>query len=187
MRAAIVLPLIFCVLACEREERRFSEIGPASSIVSTDHPLSPMNPGVDAPLRPGTSAPPRVDDKGPYDDQAWAVAEGARLYVWYGCAGCHANGGGGMGPALMDEEWRYGSSADEIFRSVVEGRPNGMPSFRGKIPDAQLRQIVAFVRSLSGLLRDDVEPGRNERLDPYPPSNMRDQVSRTRPRPEAAP
>ena len=35
--------------------------------------------------------------------------QGKRLFSWYNCIGCHANGGGGIGPPLMDDEWIYGS------------------------------------------------------------------------------
>ena len=65
------------------------------------------------------------------------MAEGQRLYRWYNCAGCHANGGGGMGPPLMDDKWIYGSEPENIVATILEGRPNGMPSFRGKVPDDQ--------------------------------------------------
>src|SRR5690606_19958893 len=70
---------------------------------------------------------------------------------WYNCAGCHFNGGGGMGPPLMDDEWIYGSSPAHIFATIVEGRPNGMPTYGGKIPEHQVWQIVAYVRTLGGI------------------------------------
>ena len=65
-----------------------------------------------------------------------------------------------MGPPLMDDEWIYGSEPQNIYATIVEGRPNGMPSFRGKIPDQQVWELVAYVRSMSGLLRQDVAPPR---------------------------
>ena len=43
------------------------------------------------------------------------------------CVGCHCHGGGGMGPALMDDQWRYGGRIDQIAATIAEGRPNGMP------------------------------------------------------------
>ena len=66
------------------------------------------------------------------------------------CTGCHAHGGGAIGPPLMDDSWIYGSHPDQIFATIVEGRPNGMPSFRGKLPDYEIWQLAAYVRSLSG-------------------------------------
>jgi len=96
------------------------------------------------------------------------------------CAGCHAaGGGGGIGPALSDEEWIYGWEPEVIFDSIVYGRPNGMPSFSGRIPDQQVWQIVAYVRSLSGLASRQAAPGRGDHLSGGPPPNS---VSRASPR-----
>lgn len=99
-------------------------------------------------LQPGVALPtPAV--KNPYDGNAYAISEGRRLYGWYNCAGCHANGGGAIGPPLMDSEWIYGGQDANIFETIVKGRPNGMPSFGGHIPKHQVWQLVAYVKSLS--------------------------------------
>jgi cytochrome c5 len=95
---------------------------------------------------------------------AYALAEGQRLFQWFNCVGCHAHGGGGIGPPLMDDEWIHGSEPDVIFTVVTEGTRNGMPAFRGKISDAEAWQVVAYVRSLSGLVRADAAPGRSDHL-----------------------
>ncbi|HEX3848602.1 MAG TPA: cytochrome c [Steroidobacteraceae bacterium] len=84
-----------------------------------------------------------------YYDNADAVNAGRRLFQQYNCSGCHSNGGGGMGPSLMDDEWIYGSRLEQIHQTLVEGRPNGMPAWGGKVPDEQLWQLAAYVRSLS--------------------------------------
>ena len=84
-----------------------------------------------------------------YYDNAEAVTTGKRLFSQYNCSGCHSSGGGGMGPGLMDSEWIYGGRLEQIHQTLVEGRPNGMPAWGGKIPDQQLWQISAYVRSLS--------------------------------------
>ena len=62
----------------------------------------------------------------------------------------------------MDDKWIYGSQPDQIFSTIVEGRPNGMPSFRGKLPDYQVWQLAAYVRSLSGQAPKDAAPGRDD-------------------------
>ena len=54
-----------------------------------------------------------------------------------------------MGPSLMDDEWIYGGRLEQIHQTLVEGRPNGMPAWNGKIPDEQLWQLAAYVRSMS--------------------------------------
>ena len=84
-----------------------------------------------------------------YYNNADAVNTGKRLFGQYNCSGCHSNGGGGMGPDLMDDVWIYGGRLEQIHQTLVDGRPNGMPSWGGKIPDQQLWQISAYVRSMS--------------------------------------
>jgi cytochrome c oxidase cbb3-type subunit 3 len=72
-----------------------------------------------------------------------------------------------MGPALMDDRWIYGSQPQNIYSTIVEGRPNGMPSFRQKIPDHQVWQLSAYVRSLSGQLPKDVSPTRSDDMNAH--------------------
>jgi cytochrome c oxidase cbb3-type subunit 3 len=72
-----------------------------------------------------------------------------------------------MGPALTDSAWIYGSEPHNIFATIVQGRPNGMPSFGNHIPEDQVWQIVAYVRSMSGQLRTDVAPGRPDSIAGY--------------------
>jgi cytochrome c oxidase cbb3-type subunit 3 len=138
--------------SCEREERRFREM-PAAAARRNRERLVNLVPG------PYT-ADVRVEN--PYDGNAFAINEGQRLYNWYNCVGCHSHGGGGMGPPLMDDRWIYGSDPENIFATIVEGRPNGMPSYRGKIPEYQVWQLVAYVRSMSGMVPKDAAPGRTE-------------------------
>jgi cytochrome c oxidase cbb3-type subunit 3 len=158
--ALMVTTTVLSVMSCEREKRSFREIPPAAS-------ADPV-PLVD--LRPG---PPQPDQpvKVPYEQNAYAVAEGKRLYEAYNCVGCHAHGGGGMGPALMDDTWIYGSRPDQVFSTIVEGRPNGMPSFRHKVPNPQVWEIVAYVRSMSGQLNQDVAPNRDDNMNVKKPEN----------------
>jgi cytochrome c oxidase cbb3-type subunit 3 len=75
-----------------------------------------------------------------------------------------------MGPALMDDEWIYGSAPEQIYTTIVEGRPNGMPSFAGRIPSYQVWQLVTYVRSLSGLTPSAGRSARVEHMMIYPGS-----------------
>jgi cytochrome c oxidase cbb3-type subunit 3 len=104
---------------------------------------SALDPGVDHSL---SSADPRV---AAYLNNAEAVNTGKRLFSQYNCSGCHSSGGGGMGPDLMDDVWIYGSRLEQIHQTLVDGRPNGMPAWGEKVPDEQLWQLAAYVRSLS--------------------------------------
>jgi cytochrome c oxidase cbb3-type subunit 3 len=90
------------------------------------------------------------------------------LYKAFNCNGCHAAGGGGIGPALMDAEWRYGGSIEQIHATIAQGRPNGMPSFRGKVPDDQIWQVAAYVRTLSGNAPKYVAGGSSQGMAAIP-------------------
>jgi mono/diheme cytochrome c family protein len=85
----------------------------------------------------------------PYEGNARAAEDGAKLFVAYNCADCHgAEGSGAMGPSLQDGRWHFGGSAAAVFQSIYEGRPDGMPSWGGRISDDQIWRLVAYVRSL---------------------------------------
>jgi len=105
---------------------------------------------------------------------AYALAQGKMYYRWFNCVGCHAQGGGGTGPALMDASWVYGKTPGDVFTTIMDGRPNGMPSFRGRIPEEQAWEIVAYVRSLSGLVPSDAETNRADTLSGAPPESLRE-------------
>ena len=99
-------------------------------------------------LQPGI-ATPVTRMKNPYENNAYAMAEGRRLYQWYNCSGCHFAGGGGIGPPLMDDDWIYGGEPQQILDTIIEGRANGMPAYGGRIAHEDALKIVAYVRSLS--------------------------------------
>jgi cytochrome c oxidase cbb3-type subunit 3 len=151
---ACCVVVTFALAACERESRKFSD--PSLS-------ATPLNTLSQSEIQPG--GPARARNTGsPYDYNAYAIAQGKQLYEWFNCTGCHAQGGGAIGPPLMDDKWIYGSAPENIFATIVEGRPNGMPSFRGKIPTQQVWQLVAYVRSMSGQLSKDASPSRSDHL-----------------------
>jgi cytochrome c oxidase cbb3-type subunit 3 len=95
-----------------------------------------------------------------FEGNAWHISQGQRLFGWMNCGGCHSHGGGGMGPPLMDGEWRYGGTMDQIASTILNGRPNGMPSFRARITEDQAWQLAAYVRALSAQQRRDALPAR---------------------------
>lgn len=128
--------------ACDRDEQRLER----------DVLPSGVNPDVvrTSELQPGEPVPGRRLTN-PFDDNPRAVQNGRTFYTWFNCAGCHgALGGGGIGPPLRDDDWIYGGRPDQIYMSILQGRPQGMPSFGGRIPDEVAWQIVAYVLSLGG-------------------------------------
>ena len=167
MRASpFVRPLLAGALAalpalagCEREHRDFTTAAPASSgesIVRTSA------------LHAGPPTPSYTAEV--YQTNRWAVAEGKRLYAWFSCAGCHSpGGGGGIGPPLTDDHWIYGSEPENIYDTIVKGRPHGMPSFDGRIASADIWKLVAYVRTLGGLTPMDTWSPRGDEMEEATP------------------
>jgi cytochrome c oxidase cbb3-type subunit III len=160
--AALLLASL-SLAGCEREQRAFG--GPPQS------PAAPPE-ETQSPLKPGQGVTLAAGKLSPFNGNAWAISEGKRLFTHFNCSGCHANGGGGIGPALMDDEWIYGFDGATVFATIVEGRPNGMPSYRGKITEDQLWQIVAYVESMSGHSPLDSLPGRSDHMNARRPENL---------------
>jgi cytochrome c oxidase cbb3-type subunit 3 len=162
-RPLLVLIAVVAAAGCEREERRFRDSSP-DIIADTSVRQTTLQPGV--PTR--DVAARQVVLEG-YDENAWAISEGKRLYELFNCVGCHSHGGGSMGPPLLDDEWIYGHEPENIVATIMEGRPNGMPSFRGRVSPVQAGQMAAYVRSLSGLVPIDARPSRDDHMS-YMPS-----------------
>src|SRR5829696_5279884 len=162
-RVVIMFIAAVFFISCEREERGFRVQTPDANRINSKQ-LTTLQAGERSPL-------PEFENE--YENNAFALSEGKRLFTQMNCSGCHANGGGAIGPALMDDKWIYGSEPDQIFATIVEGRPNGMPSFHGKLPDYQVWQIAAYVRSLSGNVPKDAAPGRNDDMQIGEPENSK--------------
>jgi len=161
--------LIVIAGGCERERREYREVAPGYAPLDAIRTTE-----LEAGSRTASTA------VAAYQENRWAVSQGQMLFTQFNCAGCHSpGGGGGMGPPLSDDEWIYGSQPENIFATIVEGRPNGMPSFRGKIASPQVWQLTAFVRSLSGLTPKDTWPARADQMQQTTPD--RDPTSQQRP------
>ena len=82
-------------------------------------------------------------------DVSKGVKQGAAIYQAK-CLNCHGeNGKGGICPNLADSEWKYGSADDDIYKSIAEGRPGGMPNWNESLSEEKIKDIVAYIRSLS--------------------------------------
>src|SRR5947208_10357398 len=101
---AVILCSVVYLCACDREKREYRtaplpENGPPAETVST--------------LQPAGASPPASNPRGKqYENNGYHINQGERLYRWFNCNGCHANGGGDIGPPLMDDQWRYGGNID---------------------------------------------------------------------------
>ena len=98
--------------------------------------------------------------KAPSASTPQAVEAGKVLFAKY-CRFCHGNSGAGestMAPKSMkpsnltDAEWVRGGSEGEIFWVIQNGAPPkyDMKGLKGKVSDADIWNIVHFVRSLGG-------------------------------------
>ena len=88
------------------------------------------------------------DSNNPLQGSTEAAAAGKALFGKMNCAGCHGyNLTGGMGPDLTDNSWLYGGKPGEIFHTISEGTPRGMPSWKGQLTPEQIWQLVTFIQS----------------------------------------
>lgn len=154
-KRVLLFGLFLGLTFCHREERPLTT-NAAGAARTLPVRAGDLQPG------PKMQAPAAINN--PYEGNAYAVSQGQRLFEQYNCAGCHFHGGGGIGPPLMDSEWSYGSSPLNIYMSISEGRPNGMPSFGGHIPNEQIWQLVTYVRSLGGLEGRVVPQSRSDEM-----------------------
>jgi cytochrome c oxidase cbb3-type subunit III len=103
-------------------------------------PVSGLTPG-GVEVRPKINHP-AMDEK--------AAQRGMENFVSFNCVGCHmGNGGGGMGPALSNRAFIYGSHPENIFLSIYQGRPNGMPAWGTVLPEDTIWDLVAYIKNLS--------------------------------------
>jgi cytochrome c oxidase cbb3-type subunit III len=90
------------------------------------------------------------------DPQARAMGE--RLFLNY-CSQCHgsdARGGRGF-PNLTDKDWLYGGDPEVIRESITNGRLGVMPPVGASLDAEKVKNVVAYVRSLSGLPNDSLK------------------------------
>ncbi|TDO26432.1 cbb3-type cytochrome c oxidase N-terminal domain-containing protein [Sediminibacterium goheungense] len=86
-----------------------------------------------------------------YLSDATALEAGKKIFVT-ACAACHAADGGGLvGPNLVDEYWLHGGSVSDIFKSIKYGWPEkGMKSWKDDYSPAQIAQLASYIKSLKG-------------------------------------
>jgi cytochrome c oxidase cbb3-type subunit III len=170
LQIGVLLGATMLLASCSREDRILRQPPPANDTLNTIQ-ISGLHPGAKLIATPPSS--------NMYEESAYAVSEGQKLYEEYNCVGCHAHGGGGIGPPLMDRNWIYGSEPGNIFATIMQGRPNGMPSFRNRVPEYQAWEIAAYVRSMAGLLPKGVSPNRTDQMHVKPAESSTPEQSPT--------
>lgn len=100
-------------------------------------------------LFPG-GVPNRPTIKNPVQGDPQAAERGMKYFLNFNCVGCHApNGGGGMGPSLSNNIFVYGSQPENIYLSIYQGRPNGMPTWGAVLPDSVIWDLVTYIGKIS--------------------------------------
>ncbi|SOC42816.1 cytochrome c oxidase cbb3-type subunit 3 [Rhizobium subbaraonis] len=102
----------------------------------------------------------------------FAIAGGASAFK-VNCAQCHGSGAAGSQgfPNLNDDDWIWGGSVDEIYKTIAHGirfesdpdtHVSEMPAFGDMLQPDEIRQVAAYVVSLTGTPADQgmVEPGK---------------------------
>jgi cytochrome c oxidase cbb3-type subunit III len=106
-----------------------------------DVPVTSLTPG-DVTVSPKITNPAAEDSS--------ASARGMKYFADFNCSGCHAaNGGGGMGPALSNRAFIYGDKPEQIYLSIAQGRPAGMPAWGTVLPSTVIWDLVAYVSNIS--------------------------------------
>lgn len=153
--------LLALAAGCNSAQQAPASVSAASPVPTTVGPV----PG-------GVSEP--VERTNPFANDPVALQDGRRLFDWYNCSGCHGgHGGGGMGPSLRDNVWLYGDRDGQIFDSIAEGRSQGMPAWGTKIPEDQIWQLVAYIKSMRTLQEPDPPNEPADEQSPNPDNNGR--------------
>ena len=170
----LALPVaVSLALACQRGERPSGRALTPAAMPLGGRAAAPES-GVDSSasrgpgVRPGINASVLMGDAtNPYAGRTDAIVTGRQLFTGMNCSGCHSGyAGGGMGPNLRDSIWIYGSTDADLYATIAEGRPNGMPAWGERLPKQQIWQIIAYLRTLGS----DAEPVK-------PPTPTRTTVS----------
>ncbi len=102
-----------------------------------------------APVQADEAAKPATEttgqDQAAGANQTDAPINGKRLFAGT-CGFCHENGGrkAGRGPQLMDTK----RSDEFIINRITNGKPGKMPAFSRTYSQDQIKQILAYIRSL---------------------------------------
>lgn len=144
---AMVLALACVVTACQRSQGGSTVDAPTSALPSGG--TIAMIPAGD--LAGSAQSTVAGSEPNPYHGNVEAVAQGKVLFVKMNCAGCHGyTAKGAMGPDLTDTYWRYGGTPAAIYKSIYEGRPQGMPAWGRALQARDIWMLVAYVQSLGG-------------------------------------
>jgi cytochrome c oxidase cbb3-type subunit 3 len=163
MRRCLVASLALGLLGCQREERETRTDPPVAAALA-QYALQPNRIG---------GAPPDVYTAlgRPYETNAYDLSQGKALYEQFNCKGCHADGGGNSGPALLDGWWRYGPDMVSLVATLREGRPRGMPAYKDRLTNDQTWQLAGYVQTIGAYSAKTAAPSRSDSMQTRPAEN----------------
>ena len=96
----------------------------------------------------------------------YAIQGGAATFATF-CSQCHGSGAAGVQasgyPNLLDDDWLWGGTIDDIHYTVSHGirneddldaRYSQMTAFEGLLSDEEIASVVQYVRNMSGQTAD---------------------------------
>jgi len=109
----------------------------------------------------------------PVKPSADSIRKGRQQYQ-RACRHCHGTTGVGDGPLapknpspanLTDDKWDFGSTDGEIFEIIMNGAPKEktvMKGQKGKLQDAEVWNLVNYVRELAKKQKERAERAKSE-------------------------
>ncbi|RJP20038.1 MAG: cytochrome-c oxidase, cbb3-type subunit II [Deltaproteobacteria bacterium] len=95
-----------------------------------------------------TAAAVPAATRNPFAGDRAAEEEGERIFK-ENCRSCHGEkGAGGFGPKLAVKDHKFGNGDADLFTSVADGRPGGMPSFLPQLGKDRVWKVVSYIRHL---------------------------------------
>ncbi|WP_029034095.1 cbb3-type cytochrome c oxidase N-terminal domain-containing protein [Salinimicrobium terrae] len=80
------------------------------------------------------------------------LEKGESIYMT-NCMACHAaDGGGGIGPNLVDEHWILGGGIKNVYNTIAEGgrAGKGMVAWNSILNPTEIQQVSSYIISLQG-------------------------------------
>ncbi|MBL8731701.1 MAG: hypothetical protein JNN13_04985 [Planctomycetes bacterium] len=101
--------------------------------------------------------------------EATAVAKGDAIFHNAAdplrCAFCHKDDASGLvGPNLTDDMWVYGGKPIDIYTTIMEGRPGGMPAHKSRGLPFVLN-VTAYVLSIKNTNKPGKAPEANAKKE----------------------
>ena len=102
-----------------------------------------------------------------YIEDASIIAAGKKVYDSQ-CASCHLPDGGGMiGPNLVDEFWLHGGGIQDIYNTIEVGVPEkGMISWKGVLSPEQMKDVAFYIMSIGGTTPANPKAPQGEKYVP---------------------